>query len=620
MDDFNARGWSNIHEAAYKGYTIAVTKFLNYAKETGKIHLIDLKTIDEYNATPLLIAALGGSLDCIKVLVDAGSVITETIKYKQKYDHGLVEIAVIKQDITILMYLYEKFKDVLNLNSRIYSLMSYVYNDDEIRASIGRTLEMITEKTHIGLGMKMRDEFLKASDFGRYLSIFLKQSLQNPEAIASSVLVIVNVFHIEAIRDLFLKSNGINTIIECVDIHRMIINKEIDIYKKLSSNSENDSRNYIETILNTLEIFESCNFVVASLGKCLAEFAKYEKCIEIINKEGHAEKLINFTRLIFDFNTLKSKLLTMVDSGKLLKHKPDSIFFEQYIYTYISFLGTLVGSDDINKRYFNESFLYEYILNLWHIIQPSLNQKNESNSTSTINSVMTSSSYFQLTDNTATLSQMLIDQVRRKQSRISAVDKNMKAQAFDYVSPYFKDFHNDNGEPLVTGILIKLLKLSIIEFMGRVLLNNFDLKKNYLYLESTKGAVYLNKDKNWQNSTAQFINTLIEYLDPARVIDKEVRAQVLKNLALIFVNDKVATNQIINYKNASASQLIASLKTLLLKSFAIIVREEAMRMVWYMSGGDDPFGSQTEKLLTYKAITMQKFIDALYDNDFMKYI
>ena len=112
MDDFNARGWSNIHEAAYKGYTIAVTKFLNYAKDTGKLYLIDLKTIDEYNATPLLIAALGGSLDCIKVLVDAGSVITETIKYKQKYDHGMVEIAVIKQDINILKYLYEKFKDI----------------------------------------------------------------------------------------------------------------------------------------------------------------------------------------------------------------------------------------------------------------------------------------------------------------------------------------------------------------------------------------------------------------------------------------------------------------------------------------------------------------------------
>ena len=155
--------------------------------------------------------------------------------------------------------------------------------------------------------------------------------------------------------------------------------------------------------------------------------------------------------------------------------------------------------------------------------------------------------------------------------------------------------------------------------MGKVLLNNLDLKKNYFYLESTKGAVYLNKDKNWQNSTAQFINILIEYLDPARVIDKEIRAVILKHLALVFVNDKAATNQIIDYKSASASQLIASLKTLLLKSFAILVREEAMRMVWHMSGGDDEFGAQTEKLLTYKAITMQKFVDALYDNDFMKY-
>ena len=445
MDDFNSRGWSNIHEAAYKGYTIAVKKFLNYAKDTGKLFLIDLKTIDELKETPLLIAALGGSLDCMKVLVDAGSVITETIKYKQKYDHGLVEIAVIRQDINVLLYLYEKFKDVLNFHSRICSLMSYVNNDDEIRASIGRTLEIMTEKTHIGLGMKMRDEFLKIPDFGRYLTIFLKQSLQNPEALASCVLVMVNVFHIDAIRDLFVKNNGINSIIECVDIHRGIINKEIDIYKKLSSNSENDSRDYIDTILNTLETFESCNFVVASLGKCFAEFAKYEKCIEFINKEGYAEKLINFIRLIFDFNSLKSKLLTMIDSGKLLNHKSDSIFIEQYIYTYILFLGTLVVSHEMNRRYFNESFLYEYILNMWHIIQPSLTPHEAKSDRSTIiSSVMTSSNYFELTNSTATLSQMLIDQARRKQSRQSVADKNIRAQAFDYVPPYFKDFNNVN--------------------------------------------------------------------------------------------------------------------------------------------------------------------------------
>ena len=621
MDEFNVHGWSNIHEASYKGYTIAVNKFINYAKDTGKHYLINLKTIDDLAATPVLIAALGGSLDCMKALIDAGATLTETIKYKQKYDHGLLEISVIKQDMNILLFLYDKYKDLFNFNSRICSLMCYANNDDEIRASIGRTLEMMTEKTHIGISMKMRDELLKTPDFGRFFTIFLKQCVQSPEAFTSCVLIMVNILHIDEIRDLFIKTNGINSVIECIDTQRMIINKEVDVYKKLTHDSENS--NYIETILNSLEIFETCNFVVASIGKCLAELAKYENCMEFINKENYGEKLINFTRLIFDFNAIRSKLLTIADNGRLLKYKADSVIIEQYIYTYISFLGTLVVSHEPNKRYFNESFLYEYILNLWHFVQPSLNSKHESELTdrNTASTVMTSSNYFEMNnDTTMTLSQMLLDQVRRKQSKLSGNDKNIKAQAFDFVPSSFKELQDDKGEPLVTPILIKLLKLAIIEYMGKVLLNNFDLKRNYLYLESAKGAIYLNKDKNWQNSTSIFINTLIEFLDPARVIDKEIRAVILKYLTFIFVNDKKATNQIIDYKNASASLLIASLKTLLLKSFAISVREEAMRMVWHMSGGDDEYCSQTEKYLIFKSITMQKFIDALYDNDFMKYV
>lgn len=66
MEDYNIYGWSAMHEACYKGYSNAVIRFLDYAKETGK-NLIEQKTIDDFKTTPLLIASLGGSMEVMLV-------------------------------------------------------------------------------------------------------------------------------------------------------------------------------------------------------------------------------------------------------------------------------------------------------------------------------------------------------------------------------------------------------------------------------------------------------------------------------------------------------------------------------------------------------------------------
>ena len=90
--------------ACYKGYSNAVIRFLDYARETGK-NLIEQKTIDEFKTTPLLIACLGGNMEVIEMLVDNGADVNSKLDYRQNLKHGIIEIAAIKQHIELIVIL-----------------------------------------------------------------------------------------------------------------------------------------------------------------------------------------------------------------------------------------------------------------------------------------------------------------------------------------------------------------------------------------------------------------------------------------------------------------------------------------------------------------------------------
>lgn len=658
MEDFNIHGWSAIHEAAYKGYANAVTRFINYAKETDKMYLLELKTIDELKATPLLIAALGGHLDCIQVLIDSGANLNEFIFYKGKSKHSIVDIAVIRQDINVLLYLYENFNEKLEICTRLCNLMINETNDDEMRASIGRTLEVITEKTSKDLMLEFKNELINNPKFATLFTTFFKQSFQFDESFSSCSLILLNILYIDDLRKEFNLNKCIDSLIKCLDIQNDFIQKEYQL--KLNGT---DSESIIE--IASFEKIDSSILIVASIGQALAEISKYDDCIDIIIKENYCEKIILFIKLLFDLNNFRKKYYKSMgySVAESLKFNKTLILFEQYIHTYLICLGNLIAINTRCKMLFNEVFLYEYIVNLWfqmhmhsqqpsqqppymsqhHISKPNqMSNRRESQMSSY--SIMSSNYYsnsllMPINTNSKITSSLMQPKAKLSlTSSLASLDIGYRNKAklapllaFDHIPEQFNAINSiiDQEEPKITSNLIRLLKLAIIDCIGKSFYNNIELKSAYLYPDTVankrKQYKYLHKDKNWHYVTNLFINALVEFLDANRAVDRELRASILKFISLLFANDRTAVRLLVDFQHSSGqtkneTMLIDSLKGLIRKSSALVVREEAIKTIWIISGADDSYNTLNEKLFIYKAIGTQRFVDCLCDSDYLSLI
>ena len=603
MEDFNIHGWSAIHEASYKGYSNAVIRFLNYAKDTGKTYLIELKTCDDLKATPLLIAGLGGHFEVIKILIEVGANLDEEIKYKGKYSHGLVEITVIRQDLNTLMYLYENFNDRVKICEKICNLMKNADNDDEVRSSISRTLELITNEN------KLKDELLGYPNFGKIFTLFVKQSSKNEESFSSSILVLLNIIKINHIRTLFIDNNGLQCLFESLNSQYLIIRQEVEKSNKKVENDEIKDDNADIEILTSLEKFDSCNLITASLGKAFCEISKYSDCIKFLIQENYGEKIIEFIKLLFDSNLLYRQYLN--DAIRLKSTREDrfkkSIIFEQYIHSYLICLGNLLFACDFYKICFNKSYLYEYLLNMWTVMQAT-DSKNESRAASKCSSLprITSS---------------------RHEDRDEEQQMFKKSIPFDFIPSKYYELTNASltsiMEPAISSNLAKLLKLSIITVIGKSLYQNIELKNAYFYPKNsfkTTYLKYLNSEKNWYVITNEFINRLVEFLDPNRSVSRDVRLVILQFLINVYYNDATAISRLLETKNLYKVNLIIYLRNLLRKRCAILIREESMRTIWLLAGADDVYFTQNFKILIYKAIGTQFFVDSICDSEYLSII
>lgn len=661
MEDFNKYGWTAMHEAAYKGYTNALPRFINYAKDTDKMFLLEIKTQDDLKATPLLTAALGGHLDCMKLLIDAGASIDEIIKYKSRYDHGLVEIACIRQDTNIILYLYEKFNYQLNICKKICSLMTFEGNDDEIRASLGRTLELVTQKTLAKpIEIKLRDDLLlKTGDnFPKAYTSYLKQSYKMDESLSCCTIIMINILHIPELRKYFHTNNIIQYYVDCLVIQQKKLlteNENLKLLTKQKLEQMIDNIDYELQLQTIVDNIDNLSFPLITLGEAFVELSKYSEFVDLIVREQYYEKLIPFVKLLFEMNNMRKRHPTIVYSNTngTGDNANKVILFEQYIHLYLMCLGNLLAVNDHCKILFNDLSLYEHIMNLWSYIH--LNSKFSSQNGSTIERLLSASTNvdeFKLLDRRSALSNQSTKKSDTSNDKNSVVNhkvawnrlNNMlisqsKVLSFDHVPVYLLNanigIENPNETPqIINNNLIRLIKLSIIECIGKAFCNNHSLKVAFLYRSyisssgnnasanfSSKTISYLFTDRNWFNITSTFLHSLIEFVDTNRPVDKEIRITILKFFTLLFSGDKLAVEQLMNYRNPLTSSLITTLKNLLLKSCAIQIREEAIRLVWTLTGSEDELNtSANEKLFVYKAIGTQKFIDALCDSDYLSLI
>ncbi|CAF0987390.1 unnamed protein product [Brachionus calyciflorus] len=644
MEEYNIYGWTALHEACYKGYTNAVTRFLDYARETGK-NLIEQRTIDDYKTTPVIIAALGGHLEIVDLLVQNGADINAELNF-QKSKHGIIEIAAIRQHIELIVYLYNLIPDV---PKRLKDLMVCSNLDKNTRASIGRTIELFS-KEYNGIMKKLSKfkietheaklkylfdtekiityKLFSQSDFGLFLASYLKLNENNEDAISSCMLLILNLIENETIRRCFTQNNGIFYIVNYIENHKKrlknLIESILKLLKKKSKDKCEDMFNddSIDSFKDLSESEEKENKKItwvdcASIGQALNALSNYDDCLDALNKDQSNEKLIDYIKILFDFNNLNRLLqisnLDLYSNRKiiesLISKLNDGLIFEQYIGSYLSFLGNLVYDSQVNKRILNNSNLFELFLNFWKqilIVSNKLSVRRNDNENNKIMYFSTDVSLMSFNDyNFENLNhkdiKLIIDSIFEEKflnSKISCVEKVTNT---------------------LSVLLFKNLKLTLIESIGKIIRHNKDLKEKYIFPSDlfyfTRPSDNDKASDDWVLNTVRFIRSLISLLEAITFIDKEYQMEVLRFLRNITDDDPEMQNRLVNLRIAFNSSLVNNFRNFLRKSSPFSIRSSALYCVWSLSGDKNYQECFDRKSIIYRAVGAQKFVDTLFEMD-----
>ncbi len=321
-------------KACYKGYINAVTRFLDYSKNTRK-NLIEQRTIDDFKTTPIMIAALGGHLELIDELVRNGADLTVRLDNTR---HGLVEIAAIRQDYNLLAYLHDKFTD---MPKRLRDLMVSEKLEENSRATLGRTIEHYSEnyfqicerlnessienseEASLSVDEKIAYSTIHHADFGACLANYIRLCVDNENALASGVIILINTLFDDQIRKAFLNTRGIQNVIFLLEKNKLGVSRRVEhIINKLKNNKSVDEFE-VEDLFGRedadkdIDDSEETYLECASIGQALSYLTKYDDCLVQINADGSNDKILSYTKLLFD----ASNLMKIYTLDKMFKER-----------------------------------------------------------------------------------------------------------------------------------------------------------------------------------------------------------------------------------------------------------------------------------------------------------
>ena len=648
------QGWSALHEACYKGYTNAITRFLDYARETGK-NLIEQRTIDDYETTPILIAALGGHIEVIDLLIKNGADFNAQLKF-QDTSHGIIEIACIRQHIELLILMYDYIPDIA---TRINKLLTCTKFDNETRASIGRTVETLS-RDYFTVMKKLskfkldshenrltylfeKDKIISyrlfnLEDIGSSLAKFLSLNETNQDAITSCMLTLINVVENFEIRKQFLDSNGLKNMINYIDNHkkklRDVICNCLVILQKKSKKSldflddsfsdfvelESDSKTSFELDSEQKSIWVNS----ASIGQALDALLKHEECLEFANKNGYSETIINYIKILFDYTNLIRYLELVNEEETCYRELADfvnkvenEIIFEHFIGAYLSCLGNLTHFNKTNKKLVLDKNLIELILNFWNQVSL-LNWKSSKKQTnikrlnyfSSDISLMSFKEYSDQSNGSSYQSKITNDDT---QSILNSILSNeaTTSSKLNYINKVID---------MISPTLVKNLKIIIIECLGKIFYHNNDLKKKYIFPSDVFYFIksnynQINELDNWVLNTIKFIRSLISYLDAITFIDREIQLKVLEFIRYLTDNDPIMQNRLIRSDSAFNSALVNNFRGFLRKSSHNSIRTSALLCLWTLTGEKNHHDYFDRKSTLYRAVGVQKFVDTLFDSN-----
>lgn len=285
--------------------------------------------------------------------------------FRNIIQHGLVEVAAIRQDFDLLAFLYDKFPDFC---SRLRSLLTSEKLDNESRVAVGRTMEVLSQeyptiilklkncsdqaKEVLSVQHMITYNTINHNDFGYCLNEFFHLGSEAEEVTVSTVMILLNVISEENIRKKFIQSKGIKNLMEFMKKQKVKLAKKIEAYKKkfkighktvktleestkkkrffsAQDGSELKTENDYsadekliedETINDDDEIIEQETYIqCACIGQALGAFCKYSDCIDYINTESFGDSIIDYINTMFDWNQL-CKTFSIFETVNIVKN------------------------------------------------------------------------------------------------------------------------------------------------------------------------------------------------------------------------------------------------------------------------------------------------------------
>ncbi len=204
-------------------------------------------------------------------------------------------------------------------------------------------------------------------------------------------------------------------------------------------------------------------------------------------------------------------------------------------------------------------------------------------------------------------------------------------------------------------LLMKRLELAFIEFFGKVMWRNGELKRIYAYtyddaLYARLPEIAVDQDTEWPSLTNTFIKITLNFLHvnldqsqapattgeggaaasnpPAAATSKtapeapgahaaddtrDFQLEALRFVANLLDDDIDMQTRLVNAAHASTSGVLHCFALLMRTSSSFEVQKAALRSLWILTGGDNWQETYDRKFALYTTIGVHKFLEVLYE-------
>jgi hypothetical protein len=262
------------------------------------------------------------------------------------------------------------------------------------------------------------------------------------------------------------------------------------------------------------------------------------------------------------------------------------ILFEQYIGHYLICLSNLAMDSYHNKQVVVQLNIFEFLISFWTQLQYMVLYHTENElliKGGSFGSAHTSVSFnFTSTFNSknkANFSNPVLNVLSNLLIRLES--NEMKEEYTHITNPdemvRLIQYRIEIVKKLVGSLpmlLIKNLRLATIECMAKVFLDNFNLKKKYIYqsdFDLTSVAEFTLQDNqiladlDWFKVISVFVKIMVSCLDRTINSDIDLQLEVLRFLRFISQDDSKMQTKLVNIVNVSNSNLINNFRFLLRK-------------------------------------------------------